>query len=65
MNMKKQFTLLMVDDNMYHWKAILNGPDDSLYAGYRFELDIKLPNEYPFKPPIIKFITPYSTHKYK
>ena len=48
----------MVDENMYHWKVLLNGPQDSLYEGYQFELDVKLPNDYPFSAPKVKFVTP-------
>ncbi len=54
----KMFTLKMVGDNMYHWKAIVNGPEDSLYEGYCFELDIQIPNNYPFSAPNFKFVTP-------
>ena len=55
---EKMFTIKMVDDDMYHWDVILYGPEDSLYEGYKFKLDIVLPNDYPFEPPRIKFITP-------
>jgi len=52
------FELSMVGDDMYHWKTIINGPEDSLYHGYKFEVDIQLPVNYPFAPPKVKFITP-------
>jgi len=51
------FKINMVDDNMYHWRAIIYGPDDSLYEGYEFELDIQLPDDYPFSPITVKFKT--------
>lgn len=35
----------------------LKGPDDTPYAGGIFEVDINIPNDYPFSPPKMKFIT--------
>ena len=52
------FEIEMVGDDMYHWKAIIYGPEDTLYNGYKFEVDIKLPDNYPFAPPTVKFLTP-------
>ena len=31
--------------------------DGSPYAGGKFVLDVTLPAEYPFKPPLVKFLT--------
>jgi len=45
------------DDDIYHWEAIIDGPDDSYYKNGVFLLDIKIPKEYPFKPPNCKFKT--------
>ena len=33
------------------------GPKDSPYEGGHFMLKLTLPNEFPFKPPDVKFIT--------
>lgn len=54
----KMFRVNMVEDDMYHWQAILYGPEDSLYEGYQFKLDIVLPADYPSSPPRVKFLTP-------
>lgn len=55
---KNMFHLTMVDDNMFHWNVTLYGPEDSLYEGYQFNLDMLLPSDYPFSPPRVKFLTP-------
>ena len=46
-----------VDNNLRHWKGKIFGPDDTPYDGGTFYIDINIPQEYPFKPPVMKFIT--------
>ena len=52
------FAIQMVDDNMYHWRVVLNGPPDSLYENFKFNLEIVLSQDYPTKAPNVKFVTP-------
>lgn len=47
-----------VDNTLTTWKATIFGPEDTPYHGGVFNLDINITPEYPFKPPVIKFITP-------
>lgn len=54
----EMFKINMVEDNMYHWNVTVYGPPDSLYEGYEFQLNIVLPDTYPYAPPRVKFITP-------
>ena len=46
------------DDSVLSWTAALWPPADSPYGQGIFLLSIKLPPDYPFKPPEIRFETP-------
>jgi len=45
------------DDNILEWKGTILGPTDSPFQGGIYEIDIKFNQQYPFKPPTIKFKT--------
>lgn len=46
-----------VDDNMFYWEGFIEGPKETPYEGGLFKLKIKIPAQYPFKPPSISFDT--------
>lgn len=40
-----------------HFKGHFRGPPDTPYEGGKYEIDIKITGEYPFKPPEMRFLT--------
>ena len=47
----------LVNNDYRHWKGRIKGPIDTCYQGGIFDVDIIIPNDYPFKPPKMKFDT--------
>uniref|UniRef100_A0A7S3PFD0 UBC core domain-containing protein n=1 Tax=Aplanochytrium stocchinoi TaxID=215587 RepID=A0A7S3PFD0_9STRA len=45
------------EDNLFKWTACIAGPDNSPYEGGLFNIELNFPDNYPFKPPIVKFMT--------
>ncbi|KAJ7258789.1 ubiquitin-conjugating enzyme/RWD-like protein [Mycena haematopus] len=47
----------LVDSSPFHLKGSFPGPEDTPYQGGLFEVDIVIPESYPFQPVKMKFIT--------
>ncbi|PAA48143.1 hypothetical protein BOX15_Mlig027603g1, partial [Macrostomum lignano] len=45
------------DENIMVWKAVILGPDDTAFEGGVFKLSMTFTEEYPNKPPAVKFLT--------
>ncbi|KAI0872527.1 putative ubiquitin carrier protein [Hypoxylon argillaceum] len=43
--------------DLTHLKARISGPPSTPYEGGQFFIDVKIPPEYPFRPPIMRFDT--------
>lgn len=45
------------ESNLLHLKGEIIGPPDTPFEGGVYELDIVIPDQYPFNPPKVKFVT--------
>ena len=52
----KKKKLDLVDNNISKFTYIIEGPKDTLYENYKWEILIELPDKYPFKSPSIGFV---------
>jgi ubiquitin-protein ligase len=57
LNIDETIKLTNLDSSITDWTAVIVGPVGSYYENYEFDLVIRVPNEYPLVPPIIKFKT--------
>ncbi|CUM53887.1 unnamed protein product [Debaryomyces tyrocola] len=48
---------LVNETDLTHLSGFFRGPPGTPYEGGLFQVDINIPNEYPFKPPQMKFAT--------
>eukprot|EP00968_Pinguiococcus_pyrenoidosus_P021913 scaffold2952_cov312-Pinguiococcus_pyrenoidosus.AAC.28 len=48
---------LAEDENLFSWNVVMIGPEESPYEGGSFVVQIEFPADYPFKPPVVKFLT--------
>jgi len=53
-----EITLQVRNENMKTLVGTIYGPKDSAYENGKFKIDIIIPDDYPFVPPKMKFITP-------
>jgi len=47
----------LIDNSPFHLKGSFTGPEGTPYEGGHFEVDIVVPESYPFQPVKMKFIT--------
>ncbi|KAI9065964.1 hypothetical protein FKP32DRAFT_1566790 [Trametes sanguinea] len=52
-----KITIDLVEDNPFHLIGAFDGPEGTPYEGGRFQVDIVIPENYPFQPVKMKFIT--------
>lgn len=44
-------------DDIMNWTAVMFGPDDTPWEGGTFQLEVTFTEEFPTKPPQVKFLT--------
>lgn len=44
-------------EDITHLRGYFPGPPDTPYQGGTYSVDIKIPTDYPFRPPLMKFET--------
>ncbi|MFX0173668.1 MAG: ubiquitin-conjugating enzyme E2 variant [Candidatus Hodarchaeota archaeon] len=47
----------IIDNDLHHYSAWIKGKKGTPYDGGTWEIHVDLPNEYPFRPPIVNFLT--------
>lgn len=45
------------EDNLFLWTCTIVGPDESPWEGGIFQLRVQFPDQYPEKPPRVRFVT--------
>ncbi|KAG5387974.1 hypothetical protein IGI04_029515 [Brassica rapa subsp. trilocularis] len=45
------------EDNIFCWKGAIKGSKETVFEGTEYRLSLSFSNDYPFKPPKIKFQT--------
>lgn len=50
-------TAAPLDNNVLTWLAVIFGPDDTPWEGGTFRLLLEFTEEYPNKPPAVRFLT--------
>jgi ubiquitin-conjugating enzyme (huntingtin interacting protein 2) len=49
--------LEVVKEDLQHLRGSFTGPPDTPYEGGKYVVDIRIPSDYPFRPPVMKFET--------
>jgi len=53
-----EYSAAPLEDDIFEWHCTLRGPAGTDYEGGLYHFRIKLPAEYPFRPPAIQMLTP-------
>ena len=52
------FAVFPNENDITFWNVFMTGPETTPYEGGVYKLYVKIPSDYPFKPPSVKFVTP-------
>ncbi|XP_059619403.1 ubiquitin-conjugating enzyme E2 C-like [Phlebotomus argentipes] len=45
-------------ENIFKWVATIWGPEDTVYTGHKYRLQLEFADSYPLSAPNVKFLTP-------
>ncbi|KAL0226769.1 hypothetical protein P9112_014093 [Eukaryota sp. TZLM1-RC] len=45
-------------DSIFSWNGTISGPSGTAYEDMDYTLSLNFPEDYPYKPPVVKFVTP-------
>ncbi|RNF26425.1 ubiquitin-conjugating enzyme E2 [Trypanosoma conorhini] len=51
------FSARPIDGDLFHWRAVVLGPDSTVWEGGVFKLRLDFTEEYPCAPPKVRFLT--------
>lgn len=51
------FTVSCDDENIFKWTVAIFGPPGTIYQGGYFKAQLKFPNNYPYSPPTMRFLS--------
>lgn len=57
-NMNEDFSVGIINDNIYTWEVVIIGPRDTAYDSGIYRAEMIFPLDYPEAPPTFRFITP-------
>eukprot|EP01018_Ginkgo_biloba_P017058 Gb_09129 [translate_table: standard] len=46
------------EEDLYSWIGRVEGSEGTVYEGMTFDLSLEFPQDYPFNPPQVRFMTP-------
>ncbi|CCW72122.1 unnamed protein product [Phytomonas sp. Hart1] len=46
-----------INGDLFHWRAVISGPENTPWEGGLFKLDLTFTDEYPMEPPKVRFLT--------
>ena len=50
-NKSAEFVVSQINGDLYHWKAVIKGASDTVYESGKYQIDIVIPDDYPYQPP--------------
>lgn len=58
MSSEKGISAFPDGENIFKWIGTISGPEDTVYTGHKYRLQLEFPNSYPYAAPVVKFLTP-------